>query len=58
MTSDGYCDLCYGGTVPDLEKRNCIPNLVTYVSAQCTGPREIYSSDRTYCIKCEPYTRA
>jgi len=55
LRQDGTCFTCCNGNVPDESRTRCVKKTGT---ARRCNDREIYSTDRTSCTACRPYTRA
>lgn len=66
IKSDGTCFTCVYGNVPDASRTRCVKRNFFLQQEKametgetiCFGEREIYSKDKSECVKCLPYTRA
>lgn len=56
VQEDGSCFTCCNGNVPNVSRTRCVKQSTG--TATCEGEREIFSSDRSRCTACDPYTRA
>jgi len=56
VQEDGSCFTCCNGNVPNYSRTRCVKKNTG--TTTCSGDREIFSSDRSRCTACDPYTRA